>query len=111
MVERREARASVVRLWRARFFTLFWASTVCPTRRDPHLPPPVAGIRRTRSRTVRRPEGSTIFGSTAEVLVRRSLLVLALVALATAAIVGASIADGSGHAAGTSAPDNAKLVI
>ena len=42
---------------------------------------------------------------------RRSLLVLALVALATAAIVGASIADGSGHAAGTSAPDNAKLVI
>ena len=52
-----------------------------------------------------------MFGSTTQMLVRRSLLVLALVALAAAAMVGASFADGSGHAAGKSAPNNAKLVV
>ena len=52
-----------------------------------------------------------MFGSTTEMLVRRSLLVLALVALAAAAMVGASFAAGTGHAAGKSAPNNAKLVI
>ena len=52
-----------------------------------------------------------MFGSTTEMLVRRSLLVLALVALAVAAMVGAGFAGGSGHAAGKSAPNNARLVV
>jgi tungstate transport system substrate-binding protein len=44
-------------------------------------------------------------------IVRRGLLVLALMALAVAAIVGTSVAAGSGHAAGKAAPDNSKLVV
>jgi len=49
--------------------------------------------------------------SSAKPLVRRALLVLAVVALGLAALVGTSIAAGTGHTAGKAAPDNAKLVI
>ena len=52
-----------------------------------------------------------MFGSTTEMLVKRSLLVLTLVAFAAAALVGAGFADGSGRAAGKSVPDNAKLAL
>ena len=44
-------------------------------------------------------------------IARRGLLVLALVALALAALVGTSVAAGSGHTAGKGAPDYKKLVI
>jgi tungstate transport system substrate-binding protein len=44
-------------------------------------------------------------------IARRSLLVLALVALAVAALVGTSVAGTSGHTAGKTAPDNSKLII
>jgi tungstate transport system substrate-binding protein len=52
-----------------------------------------------------------MFASSGKPLMRRGLLVLAIVALAVAAVVGTSIAAGSGHTAGKAAPDNAKLVI
>jgi tungstate transport system substrate-binding protein len=50
-------------------------------------------------------------GSTASRIARRTLLVLAIVALALAALVGTSVAAGSGHTDGKGAPDNSKLVI
>ena len=50
-------------------------------------------------------------GSSGSRFARRTLLVLALVALALAALVGTSVAAGSGHTAGKAAPDNSKLVI
>jgi tungstate transport system substrate-binding protein len=49
--------------------------------------------------------------STGSRIARRTLLVFAVVALALAALVGTSIAAGSGHTAGKAAPDNSKLVI
>lgn len=49
--------------------------------------------------------------TTRRTLVRRSLLVFAFVALAAAAIVGTSLADGTGRAVGRAAPDNAKLAL
>jgi tungstate transport system substrate-binding protein len=52
-----------------------------------------------------------MFGSMTKTLARRSLLVLALVALAAAAIVGTSFAADTGRAAGKAAPDNAKLAL
>jgi tungstate transport system substrate-binding protein len=52
-----------------------------------------------------------MLGSQRKTIARRSLLVLALVALAAAAIVGASLADGSGRAVGKAVPDNAKLAL
>jgi tungstate transport system substrate-binding protein len=44
-------------------------------------------------------------------LARRTLLMLALAALAVAAVVGTSVAAGSGHAAGKAAPDNGKIIV
>ena len=52
-----------------------------------------------------------MFRNRPKTIARRSLLVLALVALAAAAIVGTSLAGGSGRAAGVAAPDNAKLAL
>ncbi len=50
-------------------------------------------------------------GSTGSRIARRTLLVFAIVALALAALVGTSIAAGSGHTAGKAAPDYTKLVL
>jgi tungstate transport system substrate-binding protein len=52
-----------------------------------------------------------MFGTQRKTIARRSLLVLALVALAAAAIVGTSVASGTGHQAGKTAPDNARLAL
>lgn len=52
-----------------------------------------------------------MFRNRPKTIARRGLLALALVALAAAAIVGTSLAGGSGRAAGKAAPDNATLAL